>query len=129
MIVEVVSLKAPADLTHALFDVSVTGTVMTVSAGTFKIDGVDYTLTEDETFDFAPLPAKTTYYAAYLVRVKEGGELRVLVDEVQQGRDDDYDFGESSPYTRLSKIWHARIEGGRPDLLTERLIVRQIQGV
>ena len=64
-------------------DLQVAGTVLTVKAGTFKILGVDYLLTDDATYDFSPFPAAEHFISGSLVEDKVTSAVSVLIDEVE----------------------------------------------
>jgi len=129
MRIKIIEVKGPLALYDAEFAVSHVGSVLTIGAGDYKIEGVTYTLLDDETFDFAPLPSNDTYYAGFLVREKATEDIAILVDTVLIGVEEDYIFDEASPYESIEQVFTARYTTDLLALDDLEIRVRHMKGV
>lgn len=104
----------PASVELAL-PVKQSGMAVTVEAGTFRINGVKHTLSENQTFT-ATERAEVAYIDARLVEYE--GEVFVLVDEAvaDSGEDLETFDWEGSPYTVLWALFWFKVPAGTTTL-------------
>lgn len=92
----------------------VTGTTVTVHAGTAKKGGVEYILADDATYDPPAAPTHWTTAFGYLVKHKITNAVSVMVDEVvSDGVDTEFDFS-IGDYEQLFPIFHLTVPAGGP---------------
>jgi len=99
-------IKQLSGSTSISLEVVQSGMSITVNPGTFTVDGVEYSLEDEQVFDAQERPEKT-YVNAKLCQ-DEGGNVLVLVDENVGGFEEQFDWRES-PYTELWPIFYCHI--------------------
>lgn len=99
----------------SVLSVSVSGLTLTVGAGSFKREGQDYVLAEDEEWEATNRPTKADA-SGYLVIEKATGQVGVFVDDVvHDGVDVPYVFN-GSPFKVLQTLFHMDIPANTADL-------------
>lgn len=86
--------------------VRVSGSKLVVAAGTFTVHGTEYELTEDEEFEVVA-EAPKRWLDAWLVKLKDTGEVRVVMDDRRSG-EPRFDW-DASNYARLHNIYLAAL--------------------
>lgn len=94
------------------------GMDITVKAGSFKVEGADYSLGEDHVFTATERPERVDAIA-WLVQRKSDDVVLVVVDELvfddNAGWPDHYDWTDS-PYRKLKRIWHSNLPSNTTSL-------------
>lgn len=109
---------------HAVdLGISLLGMRLTVSSGPFTIEGVQYSLDEDENFTATADPSSVTTLEGFLV--SDSGEGRVLVNEILPG-EPSFDFS-NSPYVMLHRLFTLRVQPGAVGLSEDDLTTFMIK--
>ena len=87
------------------------------SSGSFKVSGVDYTLSEDDVITVDVDSSHETEVRGFLVKNLSTGNPEVLVDEcVLDGIDVPFNFSSDANYKLLGKLYSIRVPAGTTDL-------------
>lgn len=105
-------------------DVSVEGSVVTVSAGTFRIGGVEYTFDDDYEHDIG-LPEEDVFVDGALVRVVAEGTAELVVDTRRRGEKKCI-TGLNGEYQLLHHLFYGKVPGGLDNLDNVTLTVHRI---
>lgn len=113
MSIKIKKQVAPSEWTSIGLEVVLSGSTITIKQGDFKVDGVDYSLSDDEVFTVTDRAEKTAVLG-YLVKEKASEEARVLIDEVVAG-EVNFKF-DGSPYVLLYALFAIDIPSNSADV-------------